>query len=43
MMEVTRLLKLLAVPCGRTDLNFLAHIRIRHRSTRLRESINAFA
>jgi len=43
MKEAARLRKLLAVPCDRTKLNFLAHIRLRHRATHLREGINAFA
>jgi hypothetical protein len=43
MIEVAGMRKLLAVPCDRTELNFLAHIRLRHRATHLRESINDFA
>jgi len=43
MIEVALLCKLLAVPCDRTEEKFLAHIRLRHRATHLRESINDFA
>ena len=43
MMQVARLRHLLAVPCDRTELKFLAHMRLRYGATHLRESSNAFA